>query len=113
MLPYTLADWYWFVGGDETRAYSSKWREYIQAGDLAEFYRIGGVPTNIDTEFNLGTVLGPLPFAQQPLPPGVNAGYIAFKQEQNELWLNHETRLRTVEMQLGILSPSLLPQSIK
>ena len=69
MKMYDPKNWYWHVGGDQTKAYSSASGDYVQATDLTfqEWRSDGTAPTNIDTEANLGDVL-----AQHLLRP-VNA----------------------------------------
>jgi hypothetical protein len=107
MRPYQLADWYWFVGGDESRAYYSAATDYVPADDPAfvAFLADSNRPTKIDTEFNLGAVLGELPVELAPTPRGILDGYTAFVTGQagdDPAWVNHENRLRAIEAQLGI-----------
>jgi hypothetical protein len=116
MRPYHLADWYWFVGGDQTRAYSSAATDYVPADDpiFVDFLDDDNRPTSIDTEFNLGAVLGQLPTELAPTPPGILDGYTAFLAEQagdDPAWVNHENRLRVIEGQLGISSEPPLAQA--
>lgn len=70
-------DWYWIVGGDDTRAYSSVAAAYVAAGDAAytAFRAGGGFPSRIVDETELGAVLaahgvptGPLPAPRRQLP---------------------------------------------
>lgn len=72
MKTYDPKDWYWHVGGDETKAYSSATGDFVQASDanFLEWKADGTAPTNIDTESNLGEVL-----AQHLLRP-VNANVL-------------------------------------
>lgn len=107
MRAYTIEDWYWFVGDDQTRAYHSAATDYVPGDDpaFAAFMDDGNQPSRIDTEFNLGAVLGQLPPELAPTPPGILDGYTAFLAGQavdDPAWVNHENRLRVIEAQLGI-----------
>jgi hypothetical protein len=66
MLMYRPENWYWFVGGDETQAFSSATAAFVPAADatFAAWLAAGGVPTPIDTLANLHEVL-----AQAGVPP--------------------------------------------
>lgn len=72
---YDPKNWYWHVGGDETKAYSSATGDFVQASDaiFQEWKADGTVPTDIDTEANLGEVLAP--YLQRPSHAGVLDGY--------------------------------------
>lgn len=72
---YNPKDWYWIVGGDATKAYSSALGDYVSAGDVAfaAWKQDGTLPTNIDTEANLGEVLAA--YSIRPVHAGVLDGY--------------------------------------
>lgn len=57
--PYTPADWYWFVGGDESRLYSSKAGDYVapDAPAYAAWRAAGNLPTRILNIKELAEVL--------------------------------------------------------
>lgn len=57
--PFRADDWYWFVGGDETRAYSSAAGDYVAAGDATflAWQADGGAASRIASEIELGAVL--------------------------------------------------------
>ena len=65
MIPYNIRNWYWFVGGDETRPWSSAAGKsvfaygYIFTSDQAfqAWLAAGGMPTRIDSEDNLKEVV--------------------------------------------------------
>lgn len=105
LLPFDLANWYWFVGGDETRVYSSAKNDYVPVDDATykAWVESGGLATRTGQEGELGETLGPLPLETHiPVPQNVRVGYFAYKENDNELWLDHEDRLRAIEMRLGI-----------
>lgn len=60
-LPYTPKDWYWFVGGDKTRVYSSNRGDFFAVADPAysAWVSIGGVTSRIASAAELGEVLAP------------------------------------------------------
>jgi hypothetical protein len=76
MIIYNPSNWYWYVSGDQTKAFSSKSGDYVQSTDetFQAWLTAGGVPTPIDTEANLGVVLSP--FMLRPVAAGVLAGYL-------------------------------------
>lgn len=78
MKPYNPAKWYWRVGGDQTRVYSSASGDYVPAADASfqAWTSDGTPPTPIDTEDNLGGVLAAYyPVVARPTPAGVAGGY--------------------------------------
>lgn len=78
MKPYTPSDWYWTVGGDATKAYSSLVGDYVQATAPAfvTWKSDGSIPTAIATEAALGDVLSQYyPDATRPVPPVILDGY--------------------------------------
>ncbi|MDQ2083092.1 DUF4376 domain-containing protein [Xanthobacteraceae bacterium Astr-EGSB] len=60
-MDYDVRDWYWAVGGDETRAWSSARSSYVAVDDATYLaWRAGaGLPTRIDSERSLSDVLAP------------------------------------------------------
>jgi hypothetical protein len=108
MKDYNPKNWYWFVGGDQTKAFSSASGDYVLSADATfqAWLADGTLPTKIDTEANLGAVLAP--YLMRPANAGVLDGYttsqattiiahVAFK-----IAFNHENRLRAIERQLGL-----------
>lgn len=78
MKNYDPKNWYWLVGTDATKAYSSALGDYVQAADatFAAWKADGTAPTNIDTEANLGGVLAPYyPTVTRPVPAAILDGY--------------------------------------
>ena len=105
MKPFNIFDWYWIVAGDETRRYSSATGDYVPADDatFVAWAEDGTMPTIIDTEYNLGLVLGAHAPRCRPIPPGVLDGYadkqaaeIVLSPEFVPLF-EHENRLRVIE----------------
>ena len=83
-------NWYWYVGGDQTKAYSSAAGNYVQADDatFVAWLSDGTLPTVIDTEANLGAVLAPYyPDVTRPVQAGILAGY---QQEQADDIFKHK-----------------------
>lgn len=106
--PYDPLDHYWFVGGDQTRAFSSKIGDYVPANDptFQAWLTSGGKPTKIDTEASLGEVLSGVLI--RPVATNVLDGYkdalagnivaqVIFK-----VLFNHENRLRACERALNL-----------
>ena len=73
---YNLFDWYWIVGGDSSRVYSSKLRDYVLPTDptFVDWTADGSVPVEIDTEHSLGGVMAAANLLR-PIPAGALAGY--------------------------------------
>ena len=61
MKTYDPFNWYWYVGGDETKAFSSVSGDYVPANDatLVAWMADGTVPSRILNEDELGEVLAP------------------------------------------------------
>jgi hypothetical protein len=97
---FTPADWYWFVAGDEARAYSSNTGEYVQVSDAAfqAWREAGNAPTRIASEAELGEVLAQ--YSLRPLHVGVLDGYKDSQASQISIkvaakilfWLVNEVR---------------------
>jgi len=115
-MDFDARDWFWIVGGDERRVYSSAVGDYMPATDqrYRDWVKAGGVPTRIANEFELGEVLAP--YALRPAPAGIVDGY-AEKRARGvvdpagfKVTMDHENRLRAIERQLGLNgSPENLP----
>lgn len=56
---YTPSSWYWIVGESKTQVYSSAQAAYVAVTDktYAAWLAAGNLPTNIDTEADLWSVL--------------------------------------------------------
>lgn len=114
MKSFNPENWYWYVGGDKTKAYSSASGDYVQAADpmFVAWLSDGTLPTNIDTEANLGAVLSPYyPTVPRPVVAGVLAGY---QQEQADDIFKHKlikflfvlnNRLRVLEGKAAFTVP--------
>jgi hypothetical protein len=112
---FTPRDWYWYIGADRSRAYSSARGIYVASDDAALVRWLAGgapgerrAPTVIDSEASLGECLAPHRLRPDPAAAGVLDGFqdahakdvvenAAFK-----IMLNHENRLRAVERALGL-----------
>lgn len=59
MMPFQPDDWYWIVGGDQTRVWSSRSARYYAASNAGykSWLAGGGIPTRIDSEESLWEVL--------------------------------------------------------
>lgn len=104
-LPFNPSEWYWYVGGDQTKAYSSALGDYVLSSDpvFQTWLSLGNVPTNINTEVDLGDVL-----ANYQLRPTNTNVLDKYKTSlANDIGLqvifkvlfNHENRIRTLEGQ--------------
>lgn len=58
---YNPRDWYWIVGGDETKVYSSARGDFFPVADSAyrAWLAAGALPSRVDTAATLGEVLAP------------------------------------------------------
>lgn len=102
-MEYNPRNWYWYVAGDETRAFSSAIGDYVPASDptFQSWQAAGGTATRIVSEVELGEVLAP--HAVRP----VNATILdAYKDRQAakltievaaKVLFNHENRIRVLE----------------
>lgn len=87
---FDAKNWYWFVGGGQTKAYSSLSGNYVPSNDqtFVSWQEDGTLPTNIDTEANLGAVLAPYhPDVTRPIPTGIVSSY---QQEQADDIFKHK-----------------------
>lgn len=114
MKPFDPKNWYWHVGGDQTRAYSSASGNYVQVDDatFVAWKSDGTLPTPIDTEANLGAVLAPYyPDVPRPVAAGVLAGYQAdqaddiFKHKLIKFLFVLNNRVRVLEGQAAFTVP--------
>jgi hypothetical protein len=114
MKSFDALNWYWIVGADTARVYTTGTiNDYVPIADPAYVAWLGDgtLPTKIDTEFNLGGTLATYYPRLRPLPPGVLDGYIdaiavnAVTDETFAILWNHENRIRNQEglppLQLG------------
>lgn len=106
---FTPSNWYWFVGGDETRVFSSKVGDYVAPDDptYVAWRAAGNLPTRILNVAELGEVL-----AQHRVRPA-NAGVLdAFKDSHAGkivievpakllLWMVNEIRQLKGQQALG------------
>jgi len=76
MKEYNPFNWYWKVGSDTNRVFSSAVGDYVPTSNATYVTWIadGTKATNIDTEANLGDVLAN--FAIRPTTPGVLDNYL-------------------------------------
>lgn len=102
MKTYDPTNWYWFVGGDETKAFSSASGDYVPADDPAFLaWRVDGNPTRIDTEDNLADVLASA--SVRPTRANILDKYKNTQASRLTMELvakvlfNHENRLRALE----------------
>lgn len=103
MSEYTPSNWYWYVAGDQSQAYSSVIGDFVQASDptFQAWIAAGNTPTKIASNAELGAVLAP--YSLRPSHAGVLDGYL--NAQVNELTVatvakvcfNHENRLRVLE----------------
>lgn len=78
MKDYDPTKWFWRVGGDQTKVYSSALGDYVPSTDATfqAWTADGSAPSNIDTEANLGGVLAPYyPTTTRPAPAGILDAY--------------------------------------
>ena len=104
---YTPQNWYWIVGGDTNRVYSSASGVYVSIDDEThqEWLAKGGIPTRIDTNDNLGEVLAQ--YRARPSEPKVLDPYLTALVEtmdgrQVVSLLDHENRIRGLENKPGL-----------
>lgn len=108
MSSFNPSNWYWYVGGNQTQAYSSASGNYVPSTDVTfqAWLAAGNIPTNIDTEANLGQVLSG--YLLRPVAAGVLSGYTAACANSTvalvefKLLFNHENRIRAIERALGL-----------
>lgn len=121
---YDVQKWYWYVGGDTTKAYSSSASAFVPSTDatLAIWMSDGvTVPTKIGSASELGTVLASAQL--RPADAAILDGYVnALTDQAITLFqilfgpnkLNHENRIRTCERAIGISSaPDLTAAQLK
>jgi hypothetical protein len=103
MITYDPSNWYWYVAGDQTKAFSSKVGDYVASTDetFQAWLTSGGVPTNIDTEDNLADVLAAA--SVRPVNANMLDGYKGKQASKFTLLIaakvafNHENRIRALE----------------
>lgn len=107
-------NWYWYVSGDQTKAYSSASGDYVQAANptFVAWLSDGTIPTAIDTESNLGAVLAPYyPDVTRPAQAGILAGYQSeqaddiFKHKLVKFLFVLNNRVRALEGKAALTVP--------
>ena len=75
MKTFDATYWYWIVGGDETKLFSSASGNYVQPSNATfqAWLTDGTVPTRIASEAELGEVLAP--YSVRPVTAAVLDGY--------------------------------------
>jgi hypothetical protein len=118
MADYNPTNWYWQVGADETKLYSSASGDYVLPTNQAyvAWSSDGTRPTRIASEAELGSVLAPL-----SLRPSNASVLDAYKDSQAaeltvknaiKIIFNHENRIRALEGKQPITA-NQLRQAIK
>lgn len=109
-MTYSTSDWYWIVGGDGSRTYSSAAAAYVATSDSTYLAWVlaGNTATKIGSEASLWDVL------TQQFPAGIaanNAAGQAVRQSDQEnsmdqaaikVLFNHENRIRVLEAKAAI-----------
>lgn len=103
MKTFDPTSWYWFVAGDASKAFSSAAGAYVPSSDatFVAWLADGTLPTNIDTEANLGAVLAP--YLVRPTNAAVLDGYTSSQADTViqhlvfKILFNHENRIRALE----------------
>lgn len=103
MTDYNPLDWYWFVAGDETKAFSSKAGDYVAANDatFVAWKLVGNAPTRIASADELAEVLGNA--SARPANADILDRYKGSQASRYTLEIaakvafNHENRLRALE----------------
>lgn len=92
-------DWYWIVGGDQTRAFSSKTGDYVSTSDpVYVAWRAKNEPRRAATISDVAAQL-----QKAPVDPAALDAYKslqtndAVKQVLFNLMFNHENRIRALE----------------
>lgn len=100
---YDVRDWYWYVGGDTTRAFSSAIGDYVPSSDATfqAWLSDGSSPTRIISESGLGEVLANA--SVRPVNTGILDNYRTSQASKLTMELvakvlfNHENRIRVLE----------------
>lgn len=112
---YDLNNWYWIVGGDQTKVYSSALGDYVPAADAeyTAWLADNTAPTSIDNEANLGAVISDVG-APKPAAPNVLAAWRDGQASNHittavfKILFNHENRLRALEGKAAITAAQFL-----
>lgn len=103
---YNPLDWYWTVGGDTNRAYSSAVGDYVPPNNTAfvAWKADGTVPSNVANEADLAGILAPYyPQVARPVAAGVLDAYQQaqaddiFQQKLIKYLFTLENRVRVLE----------------
>lgn len=105
---FNVFNWYWIVGGDLTKVYSSKTGDYVLVSDATyvAWLGAGGIATLIDSEVSLGQVLANV--TARPVNASILDAYQASQADEVllhklfKIAFNHENRLRAIERNLGL-----------
>jgi hypothetical protein len=108
MKTYDPFNWYWMVGGDANRVYSSAAADYVSvtAPAYVAWASDGTLPTQIATEANLGDVLAS--YLLRPVASVVLDGYTdraaraIVTSTMFKIIFQHENRLRAIERALSL-----------
>ncbi len=100
---YDPTNWYWVVGGDQTKVFSSAVGDYVPVSDATYVSWLSdeGAPTVIDTENNLAEVLSRN--SVRPTHANVLDKYKSVQASKLTIELvakvlfNHENRIRALE----------------
>ena len=114
--PFNPANWYWYVAGDRTQAFSSAAASYVPLADATfqAWLARGFTPTSIESEASLWDVLS------QAHPAGLPAANAAaqdqYKQAQIagvsravfQVLFNHKNRIRMLEGRAVVTAPQFI-----
>lgn len=103
MKDYNPNDWYWIVGGDASRAYSSKTGDYVAASNstFMQWLADGNTPTRIPNADELAEVLANA--SVRPVSADMLGRYKTSQASKLTIELvakvlfNHENRIRVLE----------------
>ena len=108
MKDYDPRNWYWFVGSDQSRAYSSAAGEFVPAGDaaLGAWRADGTIPSSIASLDELAELLGGL--SLRPLNADLLDRYKTAPASRltmeivAKVLFNHENRIRQLAGQTAV-----------
>ncbi len=98
---YTVANWYWLVGGDATQVYSSAAGAFVPVADATyqAWLAAGHAPTAIDTTQSLSDVLSGAP-GLPAVSDTLKDAWFASVPRAVQVWaFAVENRVRTLEGQ--------------
>lgn len=108
MKDYNPSQWFWVVGGDQSKVYSSAVSDYVQPTDasLVAWKADGTLPTNIASEAELGEVLAA--YSLRPIAANVLDGYQTSQASQLTIQVVAKILLWTVNQILVLQGKSAL-----